>query len=219
MSLYDWPGFEVTHTITGQLGANFSQFMVKALADGIAAQPIESVQTLFYVINGAAELQLDKKYDITTGGFAYIPADSNAELKIKKDSLVLFFEKEFVKDDAPPAFVGNESEIERQPFLGDENALLQSLFPDETLHDMGVNIFTYKPGATLPQVESHWMEHGLYMLEGHGVYRLDDSWYPVKEGDTIWMGPFCLQWYISGGPGLSRYIYYKEMNTDPMHAP
>ena len=53
--------------------------------------------------------------------------------------------------------------------------------------DMAVNIFTYQPGATLPFVETHVMEHGLLMLEGEGIYRLGSDWYPVAQGDTIWM--------------------------------
>ncbi len=34
---------------------------------------------------------------------------------------------------------------------------------------------TYQPGATLPMVEIHVMEHGLLMLAGGGIYRLGDS--------------------------------------------
>ena len=48
---------------------------------------------------------------------------------------------------------------------------------------------TYQPGAALPMVEIHVMEHGLLMLEGGGIYRLGDRWYPVTAGDFIWMAP------------------------------
>ena len=34
--------------------------------------------------------------------------------------------------------------------------------------DLAVNVFTFQPGATLPMVEVHVMEHGLLMLEGTG---------------------------------------------------
>jgi len=53
---------------------------------------------------------------------------------------------------------------------------------------------TYDPGAALSMVEVHVMEHGLLMLEGGGIYKLSDSWYPVEAGDFIWMGPYCPQW-------------------------
>jgi (S)-ureidoglycine aminohydrolase len=118
---------------------------------------------------------------------------------------------------APPEDrVGHEREVPAEPFLGDPDAVLQVLLPDAPAFDMAVNIFTYRPGATLPMVEVHVMEHGLLMLEGQGVYRLADSWYPVREGDAIWMAPYCPQWFVAMGKGPSRYLYYKDVNRDPL---
>ena len=51
--------------------------------------------------------------------------------------------------------------------------------PDGAAYDFAVNTMTYDPGAALSMVEIHVMEHGLLMLEGGGIYRLGDSWYPV----------------------------------------
>jgi len=48
------------------------------------------------------------------------------------------------------------------------------------------------------------MEHGLMMLEGGGIYRLGDSWYPVTAGDFIWMGPWCPQWFGAIGKVLQN---------------
>ena len=67
------------------------------------------------------------------------------------------------------------------PFLGDPDAILKVLLPRDPRFDLAVNVFTFQPGATLPLVEVHVMEHGLLMLEGQGVYRLGDDWYPVHE--------------------------------------
>ena len=78
--------------------------------------------------------------------------------------------------------------------------------------DMAVNIFNYQPGAHLPFVETHIMEHGLLMLEGKGVYRLEDSWYPVAEGDCIWMAAYCPQWFVAMGKTRASYLYYKNVN-------
>jgi hypothetical protein len=50
-------------------------------------------------------------------------------------------------------------------------------------YDFAVNTMTYDPGAALSMVEIHVMEHGLLMLEGGGIYKLGDSWYPVEAGD------------------------------------
>ena len=89
------------------------------------------------------------------------------------------------------------------------------LLPEDLSFDLAVNIFTYQPGATLPFVETHIMEHGLLMLSGQGIYRLDADWHPVKAGDVIWMAPYCPQWFVAMGPTPASYIYYKDVNRAP----
>ena len=73
--------------------------------------------------------------------------------------------------------------------MGDASLRVRSLMPDGPAYDFAVNTMTYDPGAALSMVEIHVMEHGLLMLEGGGIYRLGDSWYPVEAGDFIWMAP------------------------------
>ena len=75
---------------------------------------------------------------------------------------------------------------------------------------------TYQPGASLPAVESHVMEHGLLMLEGGGIYRLDDAWYSVASGDFIWMGPYCPQWFGALGKKPAKYLIYKDWDRHPL---
>jgi (S)-ureidoglycine aminohydrolase len=50
------------------------------------------------------------------------------------------------------------------------------------------------------------------MLSGQGVYRLEDSWYPVAAGDVIWMAPYCPQWFVAMGKSPASYLYYKDVN-------
>src|SRR5262249_40088239 len=111
---------------------------------------------------------------------------------------------------------GNEEEIEDLPFMGDDAARLKTLLPDTPAFDLAVNIFTFQPGATLPMVETHIMEHGLLMLQGCGVYRLDNDWYPVQAGDVIWMAPYCPQWFVATGKTPARYLYYKDVNREAL---
>jgi (S)-ureidoglycine aminohydrolase len=59
------------------------------------------------------------------------------------------------------------------------------------------------------------MEHGLLFLNGGGIYRLGASWYPVEQGDVIWMGPFEPQWFGAIGKTNARYLIYKNWNRDP----
>jgi (S)-ureidoglycine aminohydrolase len=37
------------------------------------------------------------------------------------------------------------------------------------------------------------MEHGLYVLEGKAVYRLNQDWVEVEAGDFMWLRAFCPQ--------------------------
>jgi (S)-ureidoglycine aminohydrolase len=65
---------------------------------------------------------------------------------------------------------------------------VRGLIPDDPAFDFRVNTMTYRPGASLPAVEIHVMEHGLLMLEGAGF----TCW--VHSGtrqhrDFIWMAP------------------------------
>ena len=96
--------------------------------------------------------------------------------------------------------------------------MLKTLLPIDFAFDMAVNLFTFTPGAALPFVEVHVMEHGLSMLQGGGIYRLDDCWYPVQAGDTIWMASYCPQWFGALGKTPARYLYYKDIHRDALEA-
>ena len=85
--------------------------------------------------------------------------------------------------------------------------------PDGPPYDFAVNTMTYDPGASLSMVEIHVMEHGLLMLEGGGIYRLGDSWYPVHAGDFIWMRAYCPQWFGALGKKPAKYLIYKDWRT------
>ena len=84
--------------------------------------------------------------------------------------------------------------------------------PLDVRHDMHVNIVTFEPGAVIPFLETHVMEHGLYVLEGKAVYKLNRDWVEVEAGDFMWLRAFCPQACYAGGPGRFRYLLYKDSN-------
>src|SRR5262249_51859202 len=156
---------------------------------------------------------------LTAGGFAYIPPGER--YAVTGAATLLIVRKVYEPlpggsaSDAPRFFSGQEQEIPEAPFLGDTHARLKILIPDTPAADMAMNVFTYDPGATLPFVETHVMEHGMLFIAGSGIYRLDADWHPVTAGDAIWIGPYCPQWFIAAGPEPARYIYYKDINRLP----
>jgi len=199
----------------------FVQYLALMSESGTAGQPLQGVQRFFYVMDGEVQLRVSgEQHDLSTGYFGYIPADTNHSITAKTDTQILVFEKQYTESnlttDYPKVITGNAWASDGTPFLGDEDARVRTLLPDTIAYDMAVNLFTFQTGTALPFVETHIMEHGLYLLEGQGIYRLDDCWYPIQAGDTIWMGSYCPQWFCAIGKTQSTYIYYKDINRDPL---
>jgi (S)-ureidoglycine aminohydrolase len=117
---------------------------------------------------------------------------------------------------APEFLVTHEDSVTAEALMGDPALQVRCLLPDDAGFDFAVNTMTYQPGASLSRVESHVMEHGLLMLEGGGIYRLGDCWYPVSAGDFIWMAPFCPQWFGALGKTPAKYLIYKDWNRHPL---
>ncbi|CAI5507374.1 unnamed protein product [Closterium sp. Naga37s-1] len=109
----------------------------------------------------------------------------------------------------------------KQPILPvpGEVFALRKLLPTTIAYDFNIHIMDFEPGEFLNAKEVHYNQHGLLLLEGRGIYRLADSWYPVQAGDAIWMAPFVPQWYAALGKTRSRYLLYKDVNRDPLLHP
>lgn len=203
--------------INEAMGAKFAQLLVTFTGEGRAAQPASGVQTFGYVIGGGGALTVGKdRAKIGAGGYFYVPAGQPWSLTAPKAGTQLtLFQKKYVALPGvplPKAIIGDAAKVKGTPFLGDPAANLQVLLPDEPAFDLAVNVFAYQPGGHLPFVEVHVMEHGLVMLGGAGVYRLEDNWYPVQAGDAIWMAPYCAQWFVAMGKVPASYLYYKDVN-------
>jgi (S)-ureidoglycine aminohydrolase len=194
-------------------GAQFTEYTAFFEAGGtlgIAATP-----RFLYVTVG--ELTIDGAV-LTKGGYSYQPTGSQARIEAASAARAVVIEKPY-QDlpgvDPPSALIGHESTIEGKPLDGDEALEVRTLLPADPAFDMAVNTMTFQPGASLRMVEIHVMEHGLVMLEGGGIYRLGDSWYPVGEGDVFWMAPYCPQWFGAIGKKPAKYLIYKDWNRHP----
>ena len=176
---------------------------------------IGALQTFLWVLDGAITSGATR---LTAGQYAYLPAGASESISSDAGARVVVIEKPYFKSAAvaPPAgFTGDERTIVPKPLLGDEALQVRVLLPDDTAFDFAVNTMTFQPGASLPMVEIHVMEHGLWMLEGEGIYRLNDHWYPVQAGDFIYMAPYCPQWFCALGKKPAKYLLYKDWNRHP----
>jgi (S)-ureidoglycine aminohydrolase len=215
-----WKNCTVNVIINEQMGANLCQTLITANKDCSITGATKESQIFFYIIKGACSINISgEKTNLSTGKFVYVPIEKQYAFdKIDEGTQILTFHKVYQKlegHDVPQTIFGDASKIEGPSYLGDDALRLQVLLPDNLSFDMAVNIFTYDSGGHLPMVETHIMEHGLIYLQGQGVYMLDHEWYPIKKGDSIWMAPYCQQWFTAMGKEPAVYIYYKNVNRFP----
>lgn len=215
--LVGWKDTEGVVLLSPALGGpRFVQYLVTGSADCATAGAADGIERLVYVLQGTAELDGES---LSTDSFAWFPPGDSYQLSAPEATQLLVFEKRYQPDGesrVPERQVGSLGESPREPFMGDADAMLATLLPVEQGFDMAVNVFEFKPGTALPFVETHIMEHGLYMRSGQGIYRLGDNWYPVQQGDTIWMASYCPQWFVAMGKTNASYIYYKDIHRDPL---
>ncbi|UXN68406.1 bifunctional allantoicase/(S)-ureidoglycine aminohydrolase [Devosia neptuniae] len=200
----------------------FSQYIMEVLPGGGSdrPEPDAGAEGVLFVVEGEVSLTIDgQPHLLSPGGYAFLPPGCVWTLLNKSAASARFHwvrkRYEAVEGiDAPTAFVANERDtpIRWMPGTDDRWGTTRFVEPTDLRHDMHVNIVTLEPGASIPFEETHVMEHGLYVLEGKAVYRLNRDWVEVEAGDFMWLRAFCPQACYAGGPGRFRYLLYKDVN-------
>lgn len=200
-------------------GARFTEYTAEMEPGGRLGPP--NGQRFLYVWEGSVSLSGNTGSNLNARDYAYLPPHDPAVVTAREKSRIIVIEKLYQGLEgsaAPAAFFGSEATAESQALMGDEDLQVRSLMPSNIEFDFAVNTMTFQPGASLAMVEMHVMEHGLLMLEGGGIYRLGEHWYPVSAGDFIWMAPYCPQWFGALGKEPARYLIYKDWNRHPLAA-
>jgi len=207
----------IVHT-SPALGAAFTEYTVEFEARGELGAA--AAQRFLYVLDGAIQLEAaGKRQTLGPRGYAFVPEKIAHHVSATAQSRVVVIEKRYQlleSATAPQLIVSSEDAIASQSLGDDASLQVKCLLPDQPVFDFAVNTMTYQPGSSLSMVEMHIMEHGLIMLEGGGIYRLGDAWYPVTAGDFIWMGPWCPQWFGAIGKVPAKYLIYKDANRHPL---
>ncbi len=192
------------------LGAKFTQYTAEFEAGGSIAPARE--QRFVYMLEGAIDCGGSVLH---AGDYAWLPPGFAVTLQAGQPARAMVIEKPYVALDGlatPDVLIGSESKAAPKPLMGDVALEVRSLLPTHPGFDLAVNTMTFEPGASLPMVEVHVMEHGLFMMEGGGIYRLGDCWYPAFAGDFIWMAPYLPQWFGALGKVPAKYLIYKDWN-------
>jgi (S)-ureidoglycine aminohydrolase len=209
----------IVHT-GAAMGAGFAEYTAQMEQGGKLGDTM--AQRFLYVTRGVVAVEVDGKRNVLEGrGYAYLPCGAAHRVTAQEESRAIVVERPYLKLEnipAPRAIISSENEVLAEALDGDPDLQVKHLLPDEMSFDFAMNTMVYQPGAALSMVEMHVMEHGLLMLEGGGIYRLGDCWYPVAAGDFIWMAPWCPQWFGAIGKVPAKYLIYKDWNRHPLVA-
>ena len=203
----------------------FSQYIMEVAPEGGSDRPetATGVEGVVFLLEGALTLTVEgEEHELAPGGYAFLPPECEWTVRNHGTEPARFHwirkAYEYVQGlEVPEPFVTNEQDVEPTPMPGTDGRWATTRFvdPDDVRHDMHVTIVTFEPGGVIPFAETHVMEHGLYVLEGKAVYRLNRDWVEVEAGDFMWLRAFCPQACYAGGPGRFRYLLYKDVNRHP----
>ena len=200
----------------------FSQYVMEVAPGGgsDAPDPETGAEHWLFFTGGLATLTINGTgTEMEAGSYAYIPPATPWTLLAEGGTPARFHWLRKLYEPAPgiaiPApIVINERDvpIRWMPDTADRWGTTRFADPEDLAHDAHVNIVTFQPGGLIPFEETHAMEHGLYVLEGRAVYKLNQDWVEVEAGDFMWLRAYCPQACYAAGPGRFRYLLYKDVN-------
>jgi len=220
------PGFvdcDITILASPKLGASFVDYLVTMRPGGKNTEGFggDGIECFAYVLSGCVWAgDGDEVNKLEEGGFIYTPADRKLFVENLADtSAELFlYKRRYQQLDGHQAHtvIGNSHEIAGVDYEGMSDVRFTTLLPlDDLGFDMNFHLLSFEPGASHGYVETHVQEHGALILEGEGLYFLDNEWIPVKKGDYLFMAAYCPQaGYGIGRTGAFTYLYSKDCNRD-----
>ncbi|ESQ55733.1 hypothetical protein EUTSA_v10026866mg [Eutrema salsugineum] len=200
-------------------GFPFVMYFAKMKEMSSSGLPPQDIERLVFVIEGAVTLTntSSSSKKLTVDSYAYLPPNFYHSLDCVESATLVVFERRYAHLGSltTELIVGS---TDKQPLLETPGEVfeLRKLLPVSLAYDFNIHIMDFQPGEFLNVKEVHYNQHGLLLLEGQGIYRLGDNWYPVQAGDVIWMAPFVPQWYAALGKTRSRYLLYKDVNRNPL---
>lgn len=221
------PGFENTNISilgTPRLGASFSDFIAEFLEGGKNTLGFggKGIETFVYVVSGKLLVSdSEESHELTEGGYAYFPVNEKMyfENAQSEPTEAFLYQRKYESIEGHQAHkvIGNRDEHTPIQYEGMEDVLLWNLLPADDLgFDMNMHILEFQPAASHGYIETHYQEHGAYLLTGKGMYNLDNNWYPVEKGDYIFMAAYTPQAaYATGRHEPLSYVYSKDANRNP----
>ncbi|KAL2903110.1 (S)-ureidoglycine aminohydrolase [Bienertia sinuspersici] len=218
--LPEWENTLGAYLITPSMGSHFVMYIAKMQDNSRSALPPGDVERFIFVVSGAVTLSngSDNSHTLMVDSYAYLPPNFHHAINSEAPATLVVLERRYsyLSDLVPELIIGS---TDKQQLLETPGEIFQlrKLLPTSMAYDFNIHqIMDFQPGEFLNVKEVHYNQHGLLLLEGQGIYRLGNSWYPVQAGDAIWMAPFVPQWYAALGKSRTRYLLYKDVNRNPV---
>jgi (S)-ureidoglycine aminohydrolase len=201
--------------------ARFGEYVLALEAGGGTSAPVAAgFEDFLYGLEGEVAVRADGlEAELRPGSWCYLAPDAAFGLEGGSRPAELLWVKRPLEAwpgvGAPESRAGHRDD---EPF--DENTGVagfrrrELLDPGDARLDFNMSLLAFDPGVGLDKVEIHDEEHGLYMTGGGGLYHLDGEQHEVREGDFIYMAPYCPQSFVATGPRAAEYLLYKDVYRD-----
>lgn len=219
------PGFEkceMSILSSQKLGASFVDYLCTMLEGGYNKIGFggSGIETFVYVISGkinASDGESD--FILEPGGYLFVPDTHKMYLENTNDgsSEIFIYKRRYKKLAKYQAYTycNNISNLTNVTLENMQDVELYDLLPTTLDFDMNFHVLSFFQGACHGYVETHVQEHGAIILNGEGMYNLDNNWLPVKKGDYLFMASYCPQAaYGIGRDTPFTYLYSKDCNRD-----
>lgn len=213
----------IARPMTG-FSETFSQYIMEVQPGGGSERPEldPGAEGVLFLLQGEMQVTIaGETHAMEPGGYAFLPPGirwslSNAGTEPARFQWIRKSYEPVEGLGLPDPVVGNERNVKNMPMPDTDGRWTTTRFfdHDDMRMDMHVTIVNLMPGAEIPFTETHVMEHGLYMLEGQGMYLLQHDWHECWEGDFIYMAPYCPQFFYATGWSRASYLLYKNGNRD-----
>lgn len=218
------PGFHgarISIVASPKYGASFVEYLLELQPGGGNAAGFggEGIECFVYLLSGRLTVGVaNESYQLFPGGYVYVPAGQAMTFAntCQENARLLLYKQRYqpLPGREPWVVVGNSNTLAHPIYDRMESVTVCDLLPTDLAFDMNFHILTFQPGSSHPFVETHVQEHGAYLVQGEGIYFLDNRWIPVKKGDFIWFGPYVPQACYGVGREALSYIYSKDCNRD-----
>jgi (S)-ureidoglycine aminohydrolase len=211
-------GARIIKLVTPRLHpARFGQYLLTLPEEDMDAGVNEGFENSFFGLAGQAELRWRGGATvIEIRMFAYIPPQTSFALSSRGAGRLLWLKRRYEPWPSlasPGPRGGHADEIAAAETDTPGLRRRELLDPADPRLDFNMSLMSFEAGVALPFVEIHDEEHGLYMTAGDGSYALDGDEHAVREGDFIYMAPYCPQWFRAGVQGAA-YLLYKDVYRD-----